>query len=123
MTRLVACMLGLAFALCHRSTSNFGFASLGGYVIFGIAKLGGGTWLSRINNRTDISYGVYIYAWPVEKLLTLYVGGSLMVIGFGTWFIALACGWLSWTFVEAPALNYAKAILTAMRRKSFSPLG
>jgi peptidoglycan/LPS O-acetylase OafA/YrhL len=31
--------------------------------------------LARINNRNDISYGLYLYAWPIEKLILWYGPG------------------------------------------------
>jgi peptidoglycan/LPS O-acetylase OafA/YrhL len=45
-----------------------GVAIFGSYIIFSIASLGGAWAIARINNRDDISYGVYLYAWPIEKL-------------------------------------------------------
>ncbi len=62
--------------------------------------------LARIGAHRDLSYGLYVYAWPVQA--TLVVVGALgwwvpayMLV---TLVIALAMAFLSWTYVEAPAL-------------------
>jgi peptidoglycan/LPS O-acetylase OafA/YrhL len=62
--------------------------------------------LTRIGSRRDLSYGLYVYAWPVQA--------TLLVLGAASWWlplylavslaIAMALAFLSWTFVEAPAL-------------------
>src|SRR5579872_6900560 len=38
-------------------------ATFGGYLILAAAK--SQSWVNRINNENDISYGVYLYAWPI----------------------------------------------------------
>ena len=57
--------------------------------------------------RTDVSYGVYIYAFPVQQLLVIAGLGTLGVAPFAL--LALACtlplAWLSWTLIEKPALR------------------
>lgn len=55
----------------------------------------------------DLSYGVYIYAWPVGQLVVAAFGrdqpypAMLAVSGL----ITVALAYLSWRFVEAPALK------------------
>ncbi len=57
--------------------------------------------------RTDVSYGVYIYAFPVQQLLVIAGAGNLAIAPFAG--LALACtlplAWLSWTLIEKPALG------------------
>lgn len=62
----------------------------------------------QIGSRNDVSYGVYVYAFPVQQMLVL-AGASVL----GPWWfsaLALACtlplSWLSWRFVERPAMRY-----------------
>ena len=61
---------------------------------------------TRADTRGDLSYGVYIYAWPVEQLCADYAlnrWGQLPYLVFvllGT----LALAFLSWHLVERPAL-------------------
>ena len=54
----------------------------------------------------DISYGTYLYGWPILELLIRALPGQ------GPWTIfvmalvlSLVCGYLSWTFVEAPFMR------------------
>jgi len=63
--------------------------------------------LSRVGSRFDISYGVYIYAWPVQQLLALAGAASLplpvyiLLVVAGT--VPLA--FLSCLLIERPALR------------------
>ena len=63
--------------------------------------------LHQVGNRWDLSYGVYLYGWPIQALLAMHLRGVM-----GVWALALvalalamlvAC--LSWHFVEAPWLR------------------
>ena len=63
---------------------------------------------TRIAARTDISYGAYIYAFPLQQLLAVLGAGPLL--GYWGFCIAsLTCTFLvarlSWTMVEKPALR------------------
>lgn len=82
-----------------------GFALFGGYLIFAFAGWDRSGLFQRINNRDDISYGVYLYAWPVEKLLILYGSTALIATGAATFAAACALGWLSWHLVEKPVMR------------------
>jgi peptidoglycan/LPS O-acetylase OafA/YrhL len=70
-----------------------------------------GAWCPvRWGVRRDLSYGVYVYAWPVQQVLVL---AGLARFGPGPFIAAaLACvvplAWLSWKFVERPALRVAR---------------
>lgn len=71
--------------------------------------------------RNDISYGFYIYAWPVQQLIAL-VGGYKLGMWFfwltsllGTLLLAIA----SWILVERPALNAARG-KTRIRRRPWT---
>ena len=73
------------------------------------------TWVGR---RRDISYGMYIYGWPVQVLLILAVPGltidapivvDITVVVAVTAVFAAA----SWLLVEAPALRYKKPVREA----------
>ncbi|MBW0089256.1 acyltransferase family protein [Pseudonocardia oceani] len=82
-------------------------------VAYLVLLLGARPELRRIGARRDLSYGLYVYAWPVQILL-IVAGASLWPValfGVGSLVIALGMAWASWTWVEAPAL----------RLKSWSP--
>lgn len=109
---IAAAAVGLAATLPIAPVADLGFAVFGGYLIFATAKLAGSTPLARINDRNDISYGLYLYAWPIARLLLLNLPGiDLLTLGLLTWLLAAGCGWLSWRAVEKPALSWARARL------------
>lgn len=58
----------------------------------------------------DCSYGIYIYAFPIQQLLVLKFP-KLSVAGnfFASYIIVLILSWLSWHFIERPMLNLKTA--------------
>lgn len=90
-------------------------ATFGAYVIFAAARWAGSTPIGRINDATDISYGVYLYAWPTTQLLVRYWPSmSPVVAELITFAVVILCGWASWRFVEQPMI--AKAQQLARRK-------
>jgi len=63
--------------------------------------------LHRIGAGRDLSYGLYVYAWPVQVLLLLVgaAGWLLPIYLTASLLLGLGMAFLSWTFVEAPALE------------------
>jgi len=75
--------------------------------------------LHRVGSRNDISYGVYIYAFPVQQVLVyLFADRAIDPLSFallsaiGT--VPLA--WASWLFIEKPAMSLKR--LTAGRNST-----
>ena len=60
--------------------------------------------------RTDVSYGTYIYGFPIQQLLATAGAASLGVGLFAVLSLALTLvvAWLSWRFVERPAMRLRK---------------
>ena len=82
--------------------------SAGAYVIFFLALSGGKT-LRVAGRKIDLSYGIYLFGFPVQQLLIAATGQA---IGPETLFLVsfpITCGiaYLSWTFVEGPCLRWA----------------
>jgi peptidoglycan/LPS O-acetylase OafA/YrhL len=104
---------GLALlAACSVDTGLFalGFVSVGAYVVLCLAYLPGG-WLRRYNRLGDYSYGLYIYAFPVQQLIVAGLPG----IGVAALFGASAAGTLvlavlSWHLVESPVLRRSAVV-------------
>ena len=84
----------------------------GGYLMFYFTQQK--TQQKRRHLFPDISYGVYLYGWPVESLWIWYVHGSPWVTFVASALICFGLGWLSWHFVERPMLK--------LKRRSSAPL-
>ena len=64
----------------------------------------------RLLRTPDMSYGLYLYAFPMQQL-TIHLWGTahfhrFMAISLG---LSIICAFLSWRFVERPALAYKTA--------------
>lgn len=68
----------------------------------------------RVGARNDISYGIYLYGWPLQQLTVLAVGTSGGILVHSAAALVGARG-LSWWFVEKPALSLG---MSAMRHRS-----
>jgi peptidoglycan/LPS O-acetylase OafA/YrhL len=83
-----------------------GLAIFGGYIIFWFALGIEALSISKIFNKTDLSYGIYLYAWPVQKILIALCRGigpyELFVF---TSLICVVLAYLSWRLVEKPCLD------------------
>lgn len=54
----------------------------------------------------DLSYGIYVYAWPVQQIIVAYAGPSdYFALLAATLAVLIPLAWLSWRCVEAPALG------------------
>ena len=61
--------------------------------------------LRRFTNRTDLSYGVYITAWPItQTLVERFPAMPLWAIVIATLCFATGVATLSWSLVEKPAM-------------------
>lgn len=106
---LIACVLVVALAAGDH------FPGLAGLpVAYLLMSLGIRLPLARIGARNDVSYGVYIYAFPVQQVLaSLFAGSALPLWAFIILSLAftMPLAWASWFFVERPALR-AKNLFT-----------
>lgn len=65
----------------------------------------------RFNSLGDYSYGVYLYAFPVQQLLAQFLpSNSWYINAAASAPVVLVLAWGSWRFVEAPALQWAKSL-------------
>ena len=109
--------IGLAAGLSFAPTAQAAIAVLGGYLLFGFAftKI---PRLAPIGTRNDLSYGIYLYAYPIQQLLLRY-GPGMPLAAHMLVALALSCGMglLSWHLVESPALRL-RGVLASARRRS-----
>lgn len=82
---------------------------LGGYLIFWFAFRCPVLAISRFANKTDLSYGIYLYAWPIQSTIAFFTARSINPWALSAISLALAAAaaWASWTFIEKPALALA----------------
>ena len=100
---LAAVLLYLSFLF-----SDFlrvGILLAGSYFIFAIASarsIAPVGWLGKV----DLSYGMYLYGFPVQKLLSWYLPGiGPWVLCSVTLPVCALLAWLSWRLIEQPALK------------------
>ena len=96
---LLVCMFWLASA-------QIALATFGAYILFWFA-FRQGPWLAQWRTAPDISYGVYLYGWPIQKLLIWYIPALspwiVLLLACG---LSCICGLLSWYLVERPFLQH-----------------
>lgn len=96
----------LAPFMFFKPTAEPSVAVLGGYLVFCFAFMPTPALLSRIGTRVDLSYGLYLYAWPVQSLIIQWEGAiSPWTLCGATILVAGGLGYVSWRLVERPFLN------------------
>lgn len=89
-------------------TAHVALVTAGAYALFWLGSCSW-RWLGWLRPRSDISYGVYLYGWPIQKLLLWH----WPELAFWQLFpasasLALLAGWISWNVIEKPALGWKR---------------
>lgn len=93
-----------------RPLAELTFTFLGAYLIFWLGLHFRSRLLASVNNSSDISYGVYLYAFPIQNTLVFFFRDmSPWALMAATVVIVFPLAYVSWTFVERPCLNIARA--------------
>jgi peptidoglycan/LPS O-acetylase OafA/YrhL len=77
-----------------------------------VLQIGTSPVLSRVLPRLpiDLSYGIFLYAWPIQILLMhAFPGIGLLLLFPLSTVIAAGCSWASLIYVERPFLRWKKA--------------
>ena len=75
------------------------------YVIFYIAYIPKGR-IRKFNQYGDYSYGIYIYAWPVQQSVVALISGiNVLELCIYSFAITLLLSYLSWHCIEKKALK------------------
>jgi peptidoglycan/LPS O-acetylase OafA/YrhL len=61
--------------------------------------------------KTDLSYGLYLYGWPMQQLALLVGAGTVFTNTVVGTIFALTCAALSWILVEHPALRCKQRLI------------
>ncbi|MBO6719803.1 MAG: acyltransferase [Rhizobiaceae bacterium] len=77
-------------------------------------------WLQRWTARTDLSYGVYITGFFIQQWLVVAVPGiSVAQNALAATALSLMAAWISWTYVEKPALGLRRFHGRLFSRQTF----
>ncbi|GGE99273.1 acyltransferase family protein [Mycetocola zhadangensis] len=107
---ILACLLVMAAATVVGHAAAF----IALPVLLLMIRLSNALPLQRVGRRYDLSYGIYIYGWPVQQLIALVTFGTGLHVG---WFVLLS---LSFTVPLAMASS-ALVERPALRLKAKSP--
>ena len=106
---LIAAIL-LVGLLFNHATEELAMPTLGAYLIFWFAFLKNTPSLNRINSSTDVSYGIYLYAWPIQNLAIKIIPGiSPLIVIILTTIAGTMLASLSWHLIEKPSLSLKRS--------------
>ena len=115
-TGVALCCVAVVVLAAVNGHTAAALATFGAYAIVWLGTLDNP--LSRLSKHTgDLSYGVYLYGWPVQQLVrvaspvdTPWVTVALCLP------LTLLLAWLSHRWVEAPALRLKAPVTSGLRR-------
>jgi peptidoglycan/LPS O-acetylase OafA/YrhL len=112
---LAAAILLIPLLFSH-ALAGVAFSIFGGYLILWFALRVQVLGVSRFGSHADISYGLYLYAWPIQNLIAWndrtidpWLLCCLATLGAGL------LGYASWRLVEKPMLRIAHGGPTQLR--------
>ena len=107
------CFLALIFIrLVSTTFFELGLIILGGYIMFNFAFIFKSKMLEKIGAKTDISYGVYLYAWPIQIVIIHHFNSvNPWLLSAITILLASVVGYISWISIEKPFMNINKRFI------------
>jgi peptidoglycan/LPS O-acetylase OafA/YrhL len=119
----VLSIAAVAAAVVARGTIAFDVAYFAS-VVYGTFYFGFAPRWPRIE-KNDLSYGVYLYGWPMQQLAFLAGASTPWLNTAAATAMTLACAAASWFLIERPALNFKKRRATrgASSERSPAPIG
>jgi peptidoglycan/LPS O-acetylase OafA/YrhL len=95
----------LCVSLLSKAASGPAYAILGGYLLFYVAFADIDA-LKIFRSSSDISYGVYLYGWPIQKIIIWQYPGWHPLACFAVSVLcSYSAGYISWRLVEKPFLR------------------
>jgi peptidoglycan/LPS O-acetylase OafA/YrhL len=68
--------------------------------------------LQKIRIKSDLSYGLYLYAWPMAQFVNQFFPTALPLEAFLITLLAtVPLAWFSWVFVEKPSIAFGKNLV------------
>lgn len=78
--------------------------------------------MRNFSNRFDLSFGIYIYAGPVQQMLLDFQPTlTPAAIAVSTFLVAVPLAFLSWVLIEHPALKLRKGLVERLMRLARAP--
>ena len=92
----------------HFSWTSISYNFFLAYLITSLAFVPAGS-IRRYNKLPDVSYGMYLYSFPIQQTILSQVPQlPLPLFIILSLILSICVAWLSWTFIEAPALSLLK---------------
>ena len=115
----VVSMVAAALSMSSQAAAYLVLPIAGSYAVLWLA-LSRWSPLRFFSPRNDVSYGVYLYGWPAQKLLLWYLPAvPLAGQAVGTLGASLLLGWASWNLIEKRCLAWKASL--AQRRPARAP--
>lgn len=93
----------LFILLFNKQFAQLGLITFGAYLLFNFALNYKNQFLSKIGTKTDLSYGIYLYGWPVQNLIIQnHPSINQYVLFLVNLTIAAIIAYISWNIVEKP---------------------
>jgi peptidoglycan/LPS O-acetylase OafA/YrhL len=108
LTNTGACVAAtlLTALMFNRHLAETAYTIFGGDLILWLAFEVRVLRLSRIDNNADISYGLYLYGWPVQTLIIWnYLAINPWLLCLLSLLVARLMGYAGWVLVEKPCLQ------------------
>jgi peptidoglycan/LPS O-acetylase OafA/YrhL len=98
--------VALTAAMFSPVWAGVAYGVLGGYLIFWFAFKIRVLFLSKFDNNIDISYGLYLYAFPIQNIF-IYCNRAVdpWILTAITLVLASLAAYASWIFIEKPSLD------------------
>ncbi len=107
----ISCFLTILVFMTMRPYAELALILFGSYLLFYFAFHFKNERLQSIGTKNDISYGVYLYAWPVQAMFIKHDPSiNPWLLTLYTIIIVSALGFLSWKLVEKPFLDMKNKI-------------
>jgi peptidoglycan/LPS O-acetylase OafA/YrhL len=108
---LILATVGLAVCLFFENLVGLSVATCGAYLLF-FTAFKPSRILNRLQPNTDVSYGVYLYGWPVQQILLNCLPDHPPLLSAAlTLMLCIVLGLISWKLIEKPTIDRARLIL------------
>jgi peptidoglycan/LPS O-acetylase OafA/YrhL len=79
-------------------------------------------WFRQYNRVGDVSYGVYIYGWPMQQVvLSTFPGIGVASLFFLALAVTLLFATASWMLVEHPAMRFGRSLAMRLTGRQDTP--